>query len=59
MLHIRCRLAKCNAVALRVVDVGLADGLTEYDWSENVVHSSDIKVKSRKETTKFIDEWEL
>ena len=38
-------LAKCNDMALRVVDVGLADGPTEYDQSKNVVHASDNKVK--------------
>ena len=38
-------LARCNDVALRVVDVGLADGPTEYKWSNTVVHSSDGKVK--------------
>ncbi|KAL7529255.1 hypothetical protein ACHAXR_002873 [Thalassiosira sp. AJA248-18] len=38
-------LAKCNGVALRVVDIGLADGPTEYEWSKKVVHSSDSKVK--------------
>mmetsp|Transcript_25697 Transcript_25697/g.53668 ORF Transcript_25697/g.53668 Transcript_25697/m.53668 type:complete len:397 (-) Transcript_25697:330-1520(-) len=38
-------LAKCNDVALRVVDVGLADGPAQYEWSNNVVHSSENRVK--------------
>jgi len=38
-------LARCNGVALRVVDVGLADGPVDYDWSGNVVHSSEDKLK--------------
>ena len=38
-------LARCNDVALRVVDVGLADGgATQYEWSNEVVHSSESKV---------------
>ena len=39
-------LARCNDVALRVVDVGLADGgATQYEWSNNVVRSSESRVK--------------
>ena len=38
-------LAKCNGVALRVIDIGLADGPAEYEWSGEVVRSSEGKVK--------------
>ena len=38
-------LAKSNNVALRVVDIGLVDGPTEYEWSGKVVHTSDCKIK--------------
>lgn len=38
-------LARCNDVPLRVVDVGLVDGPTEYEWSNTVVFSSESKVK--------------
>jgi len=38
-------LARSNDVALRVVDVGLADGPTEYEWSKKVVRSSETKLK--------------
>ena len=38
-------LSKCNNVALRVIDVGLADGQTEHQWSGNVVRSSEFKVR--------------
>lgn len=38
-------LAKCNGVALRVIDVGIADGAVECDWSNNTVRTSDNKLK--------------
>eukprot|EP00584_Thalassiosira_punctigera_P016050 CAMPEP_0172564388 /NCGR_PEP_ID=MMETSP1067-20121228/104163_1 /TAXON_ID=265564 ORGANISM="Thalassiosira punctigera, Strain Tpunct2005C2" /NCGR_SAMPLE_ID=MMETSP1067 /ASSEMBLY_ACC=CAM_ASM_000444 /LENGTH=398 /DNA_ID=CAMNT_0013355045 /DNA_START=33 /DNA_END=1229 /DNA_ORIENTATION=- len=42
-------LAKCNGVALRAVDVGLADGPAECEWSGDVVRSSGRKVKGGTE----------
>ena len=38
-------LAKCNDMALQVIDAGLADGPTEYVRPKNNVHASDKKVK--------------
>ncbi|KAL9185087.1 hypothetical protein ACHAXT_002864 [Thalassiosira profunda] len=38
-------LARCNDVALRVIDVGLADGPTAYEWKSDVVRSSEKSVK--------------
>ena len=40
-------LARCNGVALRVVDVGLTDGAgaTQYEWPNKIVHSSESRVK--------------
>ena len=37
-------LARCNNVSLQVIDVGLSDGPTQYEWSNKVVHSSDSKL---------------
>ena len=37
-------LARCNNISLQVVDVGLSDGPTQYEWSNKVVHSSDSKL---------------
>ncbi|KAL7459469.1 hypothetical protein ACHAWC_011158 [Mediolabrus comicus] len=38
-------LSKANNVSLRVIDVGLADGPVEYEWSGNVVRSAVSKIK--------------
>jgi nicotinate-nucleotide--dimethylbenzimidazole phosphoribosyltransferase len=38
-------LSKCNNVQLRVIDVGLADGLVNYEWSGNVVRNATSRIK--------------
>lgn len=37
-------LARQNKVRVRVIDMGLADGLTQYEWSNEIVRSSESRV---------------
>eukprot|EP00804_Cyclotella_cryptica_P029254 CCRYP_011679-RC/>CCRYP_011679-RC protein AED:0.03 eAED:0.03 QI:164/0.83/0.85/1/0.16/0/7/2937/696 len=39
-----CVLAKCNDVDLRVIDVGLADGLSKCEWTGKIARSSKSKI---------------